>query len=242
MEGSKLGDLECGSVQVENNRARSARSSYRFGNLSWKVIAKPFRLPLRTPFSPGRCPGLLSGCTFGAQNLEPQVPAPFGLWHAPVQPNLRGLRALAVNGIRILDHEGHEEHEGRIGRDVRAGFFRTHQQGPTMINSSVRESRGDFGEPKRAQLSLSPAIPPARIPILGPFGLRALRALRGRKTRIRLDFEHTIFVVKNNPARKPSQLEGIDNDTKGHSISGFGNLTRLQTSCRREVPSSLSCR
>jgi len=34
MEGSELGDLECGSVQVENNRARSAESSYRFGNLS----------------------------------------------------------------------------------------------------------------------------------------------------------------------------------------------------------------
>ena len=36
MEGSELGDLECGSVQVENNLARSAGSSYRFGNLSWE--------------------------------------------------------------------------------------------------------------------------------------------------------------------------------------------------------------
>ena len=33
---SELGDLECGSVQVENNRARSAGFSYRFGNLSWE--------------------------------------------------------------------------------------------------------------------------------------------------------------------------------------------------------------
>ena len=70
----------CDSVQVENNRARLAGSSYRFGNLSWGGIEKPFRLLFRTPFSPGRCPGLLSCCTFGAQNLDPHVPAPFGLW------------------------------------------------------------------------------------------------------------------------------------------------------------------
>ena len=36
MEGAELGDLECGSVQVENNLARSAGSSYRFGSLSWE--------------------------------------------------------------------------------------------------------------------------------------------------------------------------------------------------------------
>jgi len=31
-------------------------------------------------------------------------------------------------------HEGqeHEEHKGRIERDVRSGFLRTHQEGPTM--------------------------------------------------------------------------------------------------------------
>jgi len=85
---------KCGSVQVENNRARSARFSYRFGSPSGRIIAKPFRLPFRTAFSPGRCPGLLSCCTFGAQNLEPHVPAPFGLWPTPVQPNLRVLRGL----------------------------------------------------------------------------------------------------------------------------------------------------
>ena len=44
-----------------------------------RVLAKPFRLPFRTLLPPGRCPGLLSCCTFGAQNLEPHVPAPFGL-------------------------------------------------------------------------------------------------------------------------------------------------------------------
>jgi len=59
-----------------------------------RVIAKPFRLPFRSPSSPGRCPGLLSRCTFGAQNLEPHVPASFGLWPTPVPPNLRVLRGL----------------------------------------------------------------------------------------------------------------------------------------------------
>ena len=39
-----------------------------------RIIAKPFRLPFRHTLSPGRRPGLLSCCTFGAQNLEPHVP------------------------------------------------------------------------------------------------------------------------------------------------------------------------
>ena len=36
MEGSELIDLECGSIQVKNNLARLAGSSYRFGNLCWE--------------------------------------------------------------------------------------------------------------------------------------------------------------------------------------------------------------
>jgi len=51
--GAEFADLECGSVQVENNRARSARFSYRFGSPSGRIIAKPFRLPLPLSFSQG---------------------------------------------------------------------------------------------------------------------------------------------------------------------------------------------
>ena len=87
MEGSELGDLECDSVQVENNRARSARFSYRFGSPSGRIIAKPFRLPFRTPFSPGRCPGLLSYAPSARKtlNLTCRLPSCCGpLWSNPI--------------------------------------------------------------------------------------------------------------------------------------------------------------
>jgi len=69
---------KCGSVQVENNRARSARFSYRFGSPSGRIIAKPFRLPFRTPFSPGRCPGLLSYAPSARRTLNLTCRLPSG--------------------------------------------------------------------------------------------------------------------------------------------------------------------
>jgi len=80
--------IESYSLAFGRNK-QQAGFSYRFGSPSGRIIAKPFRLTFRTPFSPGRCPGLLSCCTFGAQNLEPHVPAPFALWPTPIQPNLQ---------------------------------------------------------------------------------------------------------------------------------------------------------
>ena len=56
MEGSELGDLECGSVQVKNNLARSARSSYRFSNLSLEGYREAFQAALSSTFFPGAVP------------------------------------------------------------------------------------------------------------------------------------------------------------------------------------------
>jgi len=55
-EGSELGDLECGREQVENNRARSAGSSYRFGNLSWEGYREAFQASFPPTFFPRAVP------------------------------------------------------------------------------------------------------------------------------------------------------------------------------------------
>jgi len=57
ISGPGIGEpLECGSVQVENNRARSARSSYRFGNLSWEGYREAFQASFPHPFFPRAVP------------------------------------------------------------------------------------------------------------------------------------------------------------------------------------------
>jgi len=56
MEGSDLGDLEYGSVQVENSPARSAGSSYRFGILSWEGYREAFQASFPHTFFPRALP------------------------------------------------------------------------------------------------------------------------------------------------------------------------------------------
>jgi len=47
---------KCGSVQVENNRARSAGSSYRFRNLFWEGYREAFQASFPDTFFPRAVP------------------------------------------------------------------------------------------------------------------------------------------------------------------------------------------
>jgi len=55
-EGSELGDLECCSEEVENKRARSAGSSYGFGNLSRNGYREAFQASFPPTFFPRAVP------------------------------------------------------------------------------------------------------------------------------------------------------------------------------------------
>jgi len=72
------------------------------GHRAWGKSSRSlsgFLIPIS--ISPGRCPGLLSCCIFGAQDLEPHLLAPFGLWPLRSNPIFVFFVAFVVKIIRI---------------------------------------------------------------------------------------------------------------------------------------------
>ena len=96
MEGSELGDLEYGSVQGENNQARSAGSSYRLGILELELVLRRRRLGVLWPcLSPGHEGGGMAAALRRARqnwNFKSLLPSGCG----PLRSNPINLRVPRV--------------------------------------------------------------------------------------------------------------------------------------------------